>query len=193
MAIVVVGLNHTTAPVAVRERLAFSDATLVEALAHFRPPEAQELVILSTCNRVEMYMQTGDVDASLASCVAFFTSFHAVPPTQFAPHLYQLNDLEAVRHLFRVASSLDSLVLGEPQILGQVKAAYFAAQAAGRTGIIFAQLFERALRVAKVIRSETGISDHAVSVSYAAVELAKKIFEKPAATHYHGVGGRGHG
>ncbi len=161
MAIVVVGLNHTTAPVAVRERLAFSDATLAEALAHFRPPEVQELVILSTCNRVEMYMQTGDVDASLTSCVAFFASYHAVPPTQFTPHLYQLSDLEAVRHLFRVASSLDSLVLGEPQILGQVKAAYFAARAAGRTGIIFSQLCERALSVAKAIRSETGISDHA--------------------------------
>jgi glutamyl-tRNA reductase len=177
MAVVVVGLNHTTAPVAVRERLAFSDATLAEALAHFRPPEIQELVILSTCNRVEMYMQTNDVDASVASTVAFMAACHAVPPTQFTPHLYQLSDLEAVRHLFRVAASLDSLVLGEPQILGQVKASYLAAQAAGRTGLICTQLFERALRVAKAIRTETGISDHAVSVSYAAVELAKKIFE----------------
>jgi glutamyl-tRNA reductase len=177
MAVVVVGLNHTTAPVAVRERLAFSDATLAEALAHFRPPEVQELVILSTCNRVEMYMQTNDVDASVASAVAFVAACHAVPPAQFTPHLYQLSDLEAVRHLFRVAASLDSLVLGEPQILGQVKASYLAAQAAGRTGMIFAHLFERALRVAKAIRTETGISDHAVSVSYAAVELAKKIFE----------------
>ncbi len=177
MAIVVVGLNHTTAPVAVRERLAFSDATLAEALAHFRPPEVQELVILSTCNRVEMYLQTSDVDVSMASAVVFMAACHAVPPTQFTPHLYQLSDLEAVRHLFRVAASLDSLVLGEPQILGQVKAAYLAAQAAGRTGLIFSQLFERALRVAKTIRTETGISDHAVSVSYAAVELAKKIFE----------------
>lgn len=177
MAVVVVGLNHMTAPVAVRERLAFSDATLAEALAHFRPPEVQELVILSTCNRVELYMQTHDVDASVASAVAFVAACHAVPPTQFTPHLYQLSDLEAVRHLFRVAASLDSLVLGEPQILGQVKASYLAAQAAGRTGLILAHLFERALRVAKAIRTETGISDHAVSVSYAAVELAKKIFE----------------
>jgi glutamyl-tRNA reductase len=177
MAVVVVGLNHTTAPVAVRERLAFSDAALTEALTHFRPPEVQELVILSTCNRVEMYMQTSDVDASVASAVAFVAVCHAVPPTQFTPHLYQWSELEAVRHLFRVAASLDSLVLGEPQILGQVKAAYLAAQAAGRTGMIFSQLFERALRVAKTIRTETGISDHAVSVSYAAVELAKKIFE----------------
>jgi len=177
MAVVVVGLNHTTAPVAVRERLAFSDATLAEALAHFRPPEVQELVILSTCNRVELYMQTNDVDASVASAVAFVAACHAVPPARFTPHLYQLSDLEAVRHLFRVAASLDSLVLGEPQILGQVKASYLAAQAAGRTGLILAHLFERALRVAKAIRTETGISDHAVSVSYAAVELAKKIFE----------------
>jgi len=177
MAIVVVGLNHTTAPIAVRERLAFSDTALTQALTHFRPPEVQELVILSTCNRVEIYMQTSDVDASVASCVAFVAACHAVPPTQFMSHLYQWSDLEAVRHLFRVAASLDSLVLGEPQILGQVKAAYVAAQAAGRTGSILAQLFERALSVAKTVRTETGISDRAVSVSYAAVELAKKIFE----------------
>jgi len=177
MAIVVVGLNHTTAAIAVRERLAFSDTTLAESLARFYPPEVTELVILSTCNRVEMYMQTADVDASVASCVAFLAAYHDVPPGQFTSHLYQFSDLEAVRHLFRVAASLDSLVLGEPQILGQVKAAYLAAQAAERTGIIFSQLFERALSVAKAVRSETGISDHAVSVGYAAVELAKKIFE----------------
>ena len=177
MAIVVVGLNHTTAPLAVRERLAFSATALEQALVHFRPPEVTELVILSTCNRVELYMQTDDIDASAASCVAFLAACHGVPAAQFVPHLYQLSDLEAVRHLFRVAASLDSLVLGEPQILGQVKAAYQAAQAAERTGIIFSQLFERALSVAKTVRSATGISDHAVSVSYAAVELAKKIFE----------------
>jgi glutamyl-tRNA reductase len=177
MAIVVLGLNHTTAPIAVRERLAFSDAILAQALTHFRPPEVHELVILSTCNRVEMYMQTSDVDASMASCVAYVAACHAVPPAQFTSHLYQWSDREAVRHLFRVAASLDSLVLGEPQILGQVKAAYLAAQAAGRTGSILSQLFERALSVAKTIRTETGISDRAVSVSYAAVELAKKIFE----------------
>ena len=177
MAIVVVGLNHTTAPIAVRERLAFSDPALTQALLHFRPPEVQELVILSTCNRVEIYMRTSDVDASVASCVAFVAACHAVPPAQFTAHLYQWSELEAARHLFRVAASLDSLVLGEPQILGQVKAAYLAAQAAGRTGNILSQLFERALSVAKTIRTETGISDHAVSVSYAAVELAKKIFE----------------
>src|SRR5262245_9504592 len=177
MAIVVVGLNHTTAPVAVRERLAFSDTALAEALARFHPSEVTELVILSTCNRVEIYMETDDVDASATHCVAFLAACHDVLAAQFQPHLYQLRDLEAVRHLFRVAASLDSLVLGEPQILGQVKAAYLAAQAANRTGVIFSQLFERALSVAKAVRNDTGISDHAVSVSYAAVELAKKIFE----------------
>lgn len=177
MAILVVGLNHTTAPVAVRERLAFSAEDLTAALTHFRPPEVAELAVLSTCNRVELYLHTQDVQASLASCTAWLATSHALPPAQFVPHLYQWTDLEAVRHLFRVASSLDSLVVGEPQILGQVKAAYLAAQTAGRTGSIFSQLFERAFGVAKAVRSETGISDHAVSVSYAAVELAKKIFE----------------
>jgi len=177
MAIVVVGLNHTTAPVAVRERLAFSDATLAQALQQFRAPEVQELVMLSTCNRVELYMHASDVDASLASCVAFLATCHALPPADFTPHLYQRHDLDAVRHLFRVAASLDSLIVGEPQILGQVKAAYQAAQTARRTGSLLTQLFERALGVAKTVRTETGISDHAVSVSYAAVELAKKIFE----------------
>src|SRR5437879_1350841 len=153
MAIVVVGLNHTTAPLAVRERLAFSATTLTQALAHFRPPEMTELVILSTCNRVELYMQTDDVAASATSCEAFLAACHDVPADQFRPHLYQLSDLEAVRHLFRVAASLDSLVLGEPQILGQVKAAYLAAQAAERTGVMFSQLFERALSVAKIGRA----------------------------------------
>lgn len=177
MAILVVGLNHTTAPVAVRERLAFSETSLGEALAHFRPPEVQELALLSTCNRVEIYLHTTDVQASLQHCTAFLATAHALPPAQFVPHLYQFSDLEAARHLFRVAASLDSLVLGEPQILGQVKAAYLAAHTAGRTGGMFSQLFERAFGVAKAVRSATGISDHAVSVSYAAVELAKKIFE----------------
>ncbi|MGE3541349.1 MAG: glutamyl-tRNA reductase [Candidatus Tectimicrobiota bacterium] len=177
MAIVAVGLNHTTAPIAVRERLAFSTGALEAALHNFRPAEVVELVILSTCNRVEVYMQTNQVEASLASCVDYLTMCHEVPAAAFTPHLYQHHDTDAVRHLFRVAASLDSLVLGEPQILGQVKSAYMAAQTAGRTGSIFSQLFERAFSVAKAVRNETGISDHAVSVSYAAVELAKKIFE----------------
>ena len=177
MAIALVGLNHTTASVAVRERLAFSDAALADALTTFRAPEVEELVVLSTCNRVEFYMQGRDVAACNTACESFLAAYHALAPEDFAPHLYYLSELEAVRHVFRVAASLDSMVLGEPQILGQVKAAYYAARDAGRTGTIFHYLFERAFNVAKAARSETGISDHAVSVSYAAVQLAKKIFE----------------
>ena len=178
MALLVVGLNHKTAPVAVRERLAFADQTLAEPLARLHDPAVEEVVILSTCNRVEFYLQGPDAEAGARCCIDFLATYHGLPDTQFVPYLYQLHDAEAVRHLFRVASSLDSLVLGEPQILGQVRAAYFAARAANRTGVVLTQLFERALNVAKMVRSATGISDHAVSVSYAAVELAKKIFER---------------
>ena len=178
MALLVVGLNHKTAPVAVRERLAFADQTLAEPLARWHDPAVEEVVILSTCNRVECYLQGPDAAAGVRCCIDFLAASHGLPKAQFVPHLYQWHDIEAVRHLFRVASGLDSLVLGEPQILGQVKAAYGAARAAQRTGVVLTPLFERALHVAKLVRSATGISDHAVSVSAAAVELAKKIFEQ---------------
>lgn len=177
MAIVVVGLNHKTAPIQVRERLAVSEVELDKPLAKFCHPAVEEVVLLSTCNRVEFYMQAPQGEAGVHGCQTFMASYHALPVSAFAPYLYQLHDADAVRHLFRVAASLDSMVLGEPQILGQVKAAYLAAQETGRTGAILNQLFTRALSVAKAVRSGTGIGDHAVSVSYAAVELAKKIFE----------------
>ena len=177
MPIALMGLNHTTAPVGVRERLAFSDTALATALARFQTQDVEELVILSTCNRVEFYMQGRDAEACIASCESFVSDYHELTPEVFVPCVYRLSDLEAVRHLFRVAASLDSMVLGEPQILGQVKSAYYAARDAGRTGTVFHYLFERAFNVGKTARSETGISDHAVSVSYAAVQLAKKIFE----------------
>ena len=177
MAIALMGLNHTTAPVAIRERLAFSDTALADALTGFQTQDVEELVILSTCNRVEFYMQGRDAQACIASCQSFLADYHELAPQDFEPCLYRLNDLEAVRHLFRVAASLDSMVLGEPQILGQVKSAYYAARDAGRTSTVFHYLFERAFNVGKAARNETGISDHAVSVSYAAVQLAKKIFE----------------
>jgi glutamyl-tRNA reductase len=178
MPVVVVGVNHKTAPVAIRERLAFAEQTLAEPLAQLRHPAIEEVVVLSTCNRVEFYLHTQDTEAGIAACVEFLVLYHGLPAAQFVPHLYQLHDAEAVRHLFRVASSLDSMVLGEPQILGQVKSAYMAARAANRAGTVLTQLFERTLNVAKSVRSETGIGDHAISVSYAAVELAKKIFER---------------
>ena len=177
MAMVVVGLNHKTAPVAVREQLAIAEADLAEPLAQFRHPSLRELAILSTCNRVEIYMETSDTAACVTACTDFLAAYRGVEAAAFEPHLVCRYDLEAARHLFRVAASLDSLVVGEPQILGQVKAAYQAAQQAGRAGSVFHQLFDRALGVGKAVRHETGINDNAVSVSYAAVELAKKIFE----------------
>jgi glutamyl-tRNA reductase len=177
MTISVIGLNHQTAPVAVRERLAFTEQELVMPLERFRDAAVEETVILSTCNRVEFYIHTPAVESGVNPCIEFLSAYHDLPISAFTPYLYQLHDADAVRHLFRVAASLDSLVLGEPQILGQVKTAYLSAHAAGRTGVVLNQLFSRALNVAKTVRSETGIGDHAVSVSYAAVELAKKIFE----------------
>ena len=118
MALLVVGLNHKTAPVAVRERLAFADQTLAEPLARWHDPAVEEVVILSTCNRVECYLQGPDAEAGVRCCIDFLAASHGLPEAQFVPHLYQWHDLEAVRHLFRVAAGLDSLVLGEQQILG---------------------------------------------------------------------------
>ena len=178
MALVVVGLNHTTAPVAVRERVAIAEQELATCLDQFRDPVIDEVVILSTCNRVEFYLQAAQAEPSVERCIEFMATYHALPASALAAYLYQWHDADAVRHLFRVAASLDSMVVGEPQILGQVKTAYLVASEAGRTGSVLHQLFTRALNVAKAVRSETGIGDHAVSVSYAAVELAKKIFER---------------
>jgi len=115
MALLGVGLNHKTAPVAVRERLAFADQTLAEPLARWHDPAVEEVVILSTRNRVECSLHGPDAEAGARYCINFLATYHGLPEAQFVPHLYQLHDIEAVRHLFRVASSLDSLVLGERQ------------------------------------------------------------------------------
>lgn len=178
MAIVMIGMNHKTAPVAVREQLAIPDYSLAEALDCFRHPTLDELVILSTCNRVEFYLETRDTNAATAAWTHFAERYYGIDPSTVMPHFVYQYDMDAVRHLFRVVSSLDSLVVGEPQILGQVKAAYKAARTSSRTGVIFNQLFDRALGVGKAVRHETGINKNAVSVSYAAVELAKKIFDR---------------
>src|SRR5215471_10617920 len=108
MALLVVGLNHTTAPVTVRERLAFAGQTLAAPLAQWHDPAVEEVVILSTCNRVECYLQGPDTAAAARCCIDFLATYHRLPEAQFVPHLYQLHNIEAVRHLFRVASSLDS-------------------------------------------------------------------------------------
>jgi glutamyl-tRNA reductase len=173
--IVVVGLNHETAPVAVREALAFPKEGLPEALARVREEAGLgEAVILSTCNRVEIYGRSTEV--SLDAVAAFLARYHAREVAEIAPHLYRLEGEAAVRHAFRVAASLDSMVMGEPQILGQVKDAYEAAEKAGSLGSVLNALRNRSVAAAKRARSETAIGRNAVSVSHVAVELARKIF-----------------
>jgi glutamyl-tRNA reductase len=171
--IVVVGLNHETAPVAVREALAFPKERLEAALAKVREEaEISEAMILSTCNRVEVYARAG-AGVSPAAAIA---SFHDRTTGDVEPHLYKLEGDAAVRHAFRVAASLDSMVLGEPQILGQVKEAYEAAEKAGSLGAVLNALRNRSIAAAKRARTETAIGRNAVSVSHVAVELARKIF-----------------
>lgn len=182
MNIVAVGLNHRTAPVELRERLAVPEARLPEALARLkRWPGIDEGVILSTCNRVELYAVVKDTELGLESLSEYLVTIAAdVSPEQVEPHLYRLGGAEAVRHLFRVAASLDSMVIGEPQILGQVKEAFEAALAGKSTGVVLNKVVKKAISVGKRVRTETGIAENAVSVSYAAVELAKKIFQNLA-------------
>jgi glutamyl-tRNA reductase len=173
--IVVVGLSHETAPLAIREAFAFPKERLAEALARLRSETPLgEAMILSTCNRVEIYGRASEPCAD--AIAAFLAQYHERPPEEIAPHLYRLQGDEAVRHAFRVAASLDSMVLGEPQILGQVKEAYEAAEKAGSLGSVLNALRNRSLAAAKRARSETAIGRNAVSVSHVAVELARKIF-----------------
>ncbi len=173
--IVVIGLNHETAPLPVREALAFTKDRLADALGRLREETGvAEAMILSTCNRVEVY---GRSAAPCADAVAaFLARYHGRPPCEIEPHLYRLEGEAAVRHAFRVAASLDSMVLGEPQILGQVKEAYQAAEEAGSLGSVLNALRNRSIAAAKRARSETAIGRNAVSVSHVAVELARKIF-----------------
>lgn len=173
--IVVVGLNHETAPVAVREALAFPKQDLGRALERVRQEAGlSEAVILSTCNRVEIY---GRSETSGAAAVAqFLARYHGREWSEVEKHLYRLEGEEAVRHAFRVAASLDSMVLGESQILGQVKEAYQAAEGCGSLGPVLNGLRMRSVAAAKRARSETAIGRNAVSLSHVAVELASKIF-----------------
>ena len=179
MNVVLVGVSHKTAPVEIREKLHFPELRLGEALNQLRTEFGfEESLILSTCNRVELLVQTPVVDEGLHQLKQFISAFHQLQSDSFERFLYHFTQTEAVRHIFRVASSLDSMVLGEPQILGQVKNAFTLAQSAGNVGRTLASLMNRAFYVAKRVRSETGIASSAVSVSYAAVELAKKIFNE---------------
>ena len=177
MKIFVVGLNHKVADVEVREKLAFNGPKLEEGLMRFRElPEIQEAIILSTCNRVELYANVNDAAKASESVKTFLAEFHNINRTSLDTALYIYDDISAVRHVFRVASSLDSMVVGEPQILGQLKDAFDLALSKKTTGILLNRLMKKAISVAKRVRTETRIAENAVSISFAAVELAKKIF-----------------
>ena len=139
-------------------------------------PSINESMFISTCDRVEVLFTTSDLDKSREAVLTLFSKMGGMAEESFSSSLYVHQNMEAVNHVFRVASSLDSMVLGEPQILGQIKEAYSRATREKRTGVILNRLLHKAFRVAKRVRTETGISDAAVSVSYAAVEMAKKIF-----------------
>ena len=178
MHLIVVGLSHKTAPVEIRERLAVPESRLGEALARLCSyPGVKEGILLSTCNRVEVYSVVEDVDTGYGRIQEFLADTHlSLSSEQLTPHLYWHTGDRAIAHLFRVASSLDSMIIGESQILGQLKDAFEVALAHKTTGVIMNKVVKKAISVAKRVRTETKIAEMAVSVSYAAVELAKKIF-----------------
>ena len=174
--IVIVGVSHKTAPLEVREALAFPRDGVAGALRRLKDDLGMpEAMILSTCNRVEIYSRRAD-EGSLEALASFLAEFHGRRLDDLASHVYRVEGEAAVRHAFRVAASLDSLVIGEPQILGQVKEAYQIAEEAESLGAALNALRNRSLSAAKRARTETGIGHNAVSVSYVAVELARKIF-----------------
>ncbi len=177
MKVFVVGLNYKIADVDVREKLAFNGPKLEEGLRRFKElPEIQEAMILSTCNRVELYANVNDAKRASESTKTFLSEFHNINRGSLDNALYIYDDINAARHIFRVASSLDSMVVGEPQILGQLKDAFELALTKKTTGVLLNKLMKKAISVAKRVRTETRIAENAVSISFAAVELAKKIF-----------------
>jgi len=177
MELLVIGLNHNTAPIEIRECLAFPEDKLGEALSKVHAlSSVKEDMIVSTCNRVEVYAATRETDKAVHDLKEFLCQYHGISLKEFEKSLYTHIGEEAVRHIFRVASSLDSMVLGEPQILGQIKEAYDTSQQANTSGLILHRLLHRAFHVAKRVRTETKIAISAVSVSSVAVALAEKIF-----------------
>jgi glutamyl-tRNA reductase len=182
MNIIVVGLNHRSASVELRERLAVPDSVLSEAVARLKEaPGVTEALILSTCNRVELYAVVRDTAQGFESLKEYLMKISpTVSAEELIPYLTYFDGHEAIRHLFRVTSSLDSMVVGEPQILGQVKEAFEVALSQKTTGVVLNKVLKKAISVGKRVRSETGIGANAVSISYAAVELAKKIFQNLA-------------
>jgi glutamyl-tRNA reductase len=186
MQLLTIGINHHTAPVALRERVAFPLEQIQPALSTLtgifmgrQAPNTPEAAILSTCNRTELYCATDD-RAARDAAVRWLAEFHGIAPDELAPHVYTLPQSEAVRHAFRVASGLDSMVLGETQIVGQMKNAVRTASEAGALGTYLNQLFQRTFAVAKEVRTTTEIGAQSVSMAAAAVRLAQRIFESIA-------------
>ena len=176
MTILTLGLNHKTAPVDIRERLSFGPDVIVGALRTMtEQTPASEAVILSTCNRTELYCAADEREGE-THLRNWLGRFHGIEPQLFAPHLYVHHDRDSVRHLLRVASGLDSMVLGEPQILGQVKAAFQTACDSGSAGRLLGRLFQHTFSVAKQVRTDTAIGSSPVSVAFAAVSLARQSF-----------------
>lgn len=175
--ILLIGLNHKSAPVEVRECLAFNPVESVEATAALKRIEGvAEAVLISTCNRVEALLVSPQPEQAIAATKAFLAAHKNIALDSFQDHLYLHRGDEAIKHVFRVGASLDSMVVGEPQILGQIKEAYRVATEEKTSGPILNRLLHKTFFVAKRIRTETGIGDNAVSISYAAIELARKIF-----------------
>ena len=173
MQLFALGLNHTTAPLAVREKVVFAVENLRPALSGLvRGGPVSEAAILSTCNRTELYCVSGEPLQALD----WLAGYHGMPAQQLKPYVYSLPEREAVRHAFRIASGLDSMVVGEPQILGQMKAAVQTAAQAGTLGTLLHRLFQRSFAVAKEVRTNTGIGANVVSMAAAAVKLAGRIF-----------------
>ncbi|MFQ5651190.1 MAG: glutamyl-tRNA reductase [bacterium] len=181
MQIILVGLGHESAPVELRERLSFQAEKLERALIRLgASTEIAESVIISTCNRVEFYGVARDVEEGLTYMKHFLANFHDVPCAEFEAHLFTAAGVEVVEHLFAVASSIKSMVLGETQIQGQIKHAFEVAQANGCTGPFLSTLFQNTLSVGKRVRRETAISEHSLSISHAAVALLKQQFPEVA-------------
>jgi glutamyl-tRNA reductase len=175
--IVLLGINHKTAPVELRECIAFSTHETADAIETLKnDPVISEALLFSTCNRVEVLLVTDDRNKAVDFAKNFISEYNKIPVSQFENALYIHSGDDAVRHIFRVAASLDSMIVGEPQILGQIKGAYRIATQKKTSGVILNRLLHRAFFVAKRIRTETGIGDRAVSISYAAIELGRKIF-----------------
>lgn len=177
MSLLAFGLNHTTAPLEIREKVVIAPERLNLALDGLGEiTNVQEAAILSTCNRTEIYCSGAQLDSAGSEAIDWFHDFHNLSHQELQPFLYRHPDQSAVKHMLRVASGLDSMVLGEPQVLGQLKDAYQAAMRSGSVGKLLGQLFQHSFKVAKQVRSDTAIGSHPVSVAYAAVRLAQQIF-----------------